>query len=421
MAELAAVPQQGEPPALSPELRQQGWSIKQSSEGDWYYVLTGPNGGRFETTSVRPSRGWPAAQLLGRDQADELYEEAVVVAVAACAANTAGQTCYICYGEGDEEGLVRMCACRGAEGFAHVSCLARGAQAAVERDADTGWARWYACGLCEQDYHGVVRCALGWACWKTYVDRPEMDEVRCFAMTQLGNGLSAADHDEDALSVNEAELSTLRRIGAPEEAILVVRSNLACTYQSLERLEEALSMQRDVYSGRLKLHGENNVETIREALNYASSLISLERFQEAKSLLRKTMPVARRVLGEGNDATLKMRWSYARALYENPGATLDDIREAVMTLEETTRIARQVLGGAHPLTVDIEYQLRDAELRAALRACETPDDETVDVPAQEDDTESPTPVAAPMPAEATVAPRPPPPLPRRVTSIDCCW
>ena len=29
------------------------------------------------------------------------------------------------------------------------------------------WSRWHSCGLCEQDYHGVVRCALGWACWKT--------------------------------------------------------------------------------------------------------------------------------------------------------------------------------------------------------------------------------------------------------------
>ena len=44
MAELAAVPQQGEPPALWPELWQQGWSIKQSSEGDWYYVHTSPDG-----------------------------------------------------------------------------------------------------------------------------------------------------------------------------------------------------------------------------------------------------------------------------------------------------------------------------------------------------------------------------------------
>ena len=27
--------------------------------------------------------------------------------------------------------------------------------------------------LCEQEYHGVVRCALGWACWKTYLGRSE--------------------------------------------------------------------------------------------------------------------------------------------------------------------------------------------------------------------------------------------------------
>ena len=58
-------------------------------------------------------------------------------------------------------------------------------------------------------------------------------------------------------------------------------------------------------------------------------------------------------------------------LYDNPGATLDDLREAVNTLGETERIARRVLGGAHPVTVGIEGALRAA--RAALRARETPE------------------------------------------------
>ena len=57
---------------------------------------------------------------------------------------------------------------------------------------------------------------------------------------------------------------------------------------------------------------------------------------------------------------------YAQSLYEDNGATLDDIREAVTTFEETERTARRVFGGAHPLTVDIEGDLRDA--RATLRA-----------------------------------------------------
>ena len=54
------------------------------------------------------------------------------------------------------------------------------------------------------------------------------------------------------------------------------------------------------------------------------------------------------------------------ALYEDPNATLDDLREAVTTLEEIERTARRVLGGSHPLTVTIEGELRNA--RAALRA-----------------------------------------------------
>ena len=56
-------------------------------------------------------------------------------------------------------------------------------------------------------------------------------------------------------------------------------------------------------------------------------------------------------------------------LYQDTGATLDDLREAVTTLEDTERTARRVLGGAHPDGIWIEKSLRDA--RAALRARET--------------------------------------------------
>ena len=51
----------GEPPALSPELRRQGWSAKQSrSTGDWYYVHTSPNGGATSQWE-RPGCDWPNA------------------------------------------------------------------------------------------------------------------------------------------------------------------------------------------------------------------------------------------------------------------------------------------------------------------------------------------------------------------------
>ena len=66
---------------------------------------------------------------------------------------------------------------------------------------------------------------------------------------------------------------------------------------------------------------------------------------------------------------ITMREVYARSLCEDPIATLDDLRDAATRLEEIERSARRVLGGAHPLTMAIESDLRDA--RAALRARET--------------------------------------------------
>ena len=61
-----------------------------------------------------------------------------------------------------------------------------------------------------------------------------------------------------------------------------------------------------------------------------------------------------------------MRMNYAVTIYEDPSATLDDLREAVTTLEDTDRTARRVLGGAHPRTVNIERALQ--KVRAALAA-----------------------------------------------------
>ena len=82
------------------------------------------------------------------------------------------------------------------------------------------------------------------------------------------------------------------------------------------------------------------------------------------------MPVARRVLGDSNDLTLKMRKIYANVLCDDPGATIDDIREAVTTLEDMEPTVRRLHGGAHPHTVALGLRLQLA--RSVLRARETP-------------------------------------------------
>ena len=198
--------------------------------------------------------------------------------------------------------------------------------------------------------------------------RPEADEIRGLAMNMLAGGLSEAGHHEDALIVQEAELAMMRRLGASEETMLVTRSNLAHSYGALGRGEEALRMRQGVYSGRLKLHGEEHEGTLISALNYSAAFGVLKRFEEARPLMRKTIPAARRVLGESHEITLCLRWNYATALYSDPAASLDKLREAVTTLEDVGQIAQQVLGGSHPYTEGIAGDLREA--RAALRASE---------------------------------------------------
>ena len=192
--------------------------------------------------------------------------------------------------------------------------------------------------------------------------------TRRLAMTQLGNGLSAAKHEEEALSVREAQLSMCRRLGASEQSILVVQGNLAITYQELGRLEEAMCLRRDVYSGDLRLYGKERKETLIDACNYANDLLRLERFEEVKRLLRGNIPVVRRVVGESHDLTFKTRSIYALALCRDPDAMLDDLREAVATFEELEQTTRRVLGGAHPTTKQIvESDLRDARAALAVR------------------------------------------------------
>ena len=63
-----------------------------------------------------------------------------------------------------------------------------------------------------------------------------------------------------------------------------------------------------------------------------------------------------------------MRWAYAEALYKDPAATLDDLREAVRALEDLERTGRRVLGSSHPRVRAIEVSL--GRSRAALRARE---------------------------------------------------
>ena len=179
--------------------------------------------------------------------------------------------------------------------------------------------------------------------------RLERDWAWKSAITLLGNGLFEAGHHADALSVQEVELSMMRRLGESEESMLIVKGNLATTYKELGRHEEALRMSRDVYSETLRLYDEESIDNLREANNYAMHLIEARRFKEAKRILRKGIPVARRVLGPEHDLTMSMREDLCRATLDGDSAA-NEKREALRALEDTVGLMRRVLGAQHPET-----------------------------------------------------------------------
>ena len=189
-----------------------------------------------------------------------------------------------------------------------------------------------------------------------YLGRPETDQVLGMAMNLLGGGLYDADRFEDALSVQEAELSMTRRLGASEESILATQSNIASTYQALGRIEEALNLYRDVYSAELKLFGRQNRQTLSSANNYAMTLLDLRRFEEAKKVLRKVTPVARRILGTEHELSLSLREDLSRATLDGESSA-EEKRQALRMLEDVAGVMRRVLGPAHPDTLHAQEKL----------------------------------------------------------------
>ena len=87
---------------------------------------------------------------------------------------------------------------------------------------------------------------------------------------------------------------------------------------------------------------KNMKKTLRAANNYAVVPCWSKALRRSQDFDAQNVPVARRVLGENHELTLQDEVDLREGVYEDPDATLDDIREAAATLEDTARTARRV-------------------------------------------------------------------------------
>ena len=324
-----------------------------------------------QAAEILPSRAWEEEDRAYIAETEREMVAAAAAAVEACAADTAGQTCFICMDGDDEEGLVRMCACRGGNGFVHVSCLAKQANmqfgqhlAAAQRSHDTRnvFLRWLDCRLCEQPFHGLVALAMARACVSTYASRSPGDGVRASAMSALMTHLPAGE----AVTYREQLVIDLQQHGADEASLIEVKSNLGRAYGDAGRYDEALAIWREVYERGEALRGPEHEETLVSAGNLASSLLATGHHDEAKTLLRdKVLPTARRVLPPENDVIVSCDSMLALAIYKADDASVEDLREAVALLETVCTTSRRVYGAEHPHVAIHKDRLEAAQAKLA--------------------------------------------------------
>ena len=324
--------------------------------------------------------GGAEAAYVSRKSAD-----AVAEAVASCAEETAGKTCYICLEVEDDEGhaCVRGCACRGEAGFAHLSCLARNAQATVDRIPPSHVAiiktmfdvellmgimrNWGTCGLCHQDFTENVRLALGFACWNNNSARDESDSFRLMALAVLGRGLlGKSGCEQEAVAIQEAIVAKVRAQW-PENRneILQMNANLAAAYEDAGRKDQGIAIKRECYLDAKAMTGPRSELTLVCANNLAVALINRGSLTEAKTLLKAQL--AYQADAElDNELSIHLLTNYAKALYKNSEAVPDDLLESIATYEKCLTAARRLWGAGHPQVTGIERHLGKA--REALAA-----------------------------------------------------
>lgn len=319
------------------------------------------------------------------------YGKAIEEAFVACEEPPAGVTCCICNSRNSrtdpEDCLVRRCACRGTEGFAHFTCLATRAERAVENKRESReamWRRWHTCQQCGQQFHGVVRHALGWSCWVTYRMLPEGDELRCRALDELGHGLFAVGRYEDALTAFAGAATCWEAVPKERKNVrqqYVSQSLVAMCCSKLGRCVRSLvspNSPNTTMSGHELMHDaidsancfsrvlrwpqmDGRLESIF-SLRYATCLLEDNFVAKAMRHLIVAIPKATRALGEDHAIVIELGWRFAQANYLTHFFGHDNYRnDLIFSIEGHVTMLRRssrVLGNHHPTTRAIAASLK---------------------------------------------------------------
>ena len=165
----------------------------------------------------------------------------------------------------------------------------------------------------------------------------------------IASAYHAAGRLDEAITLNVQLLTDrIRVLGEDHPNTLTILNNLAGAYESAGRLDEAITLYEQVLTDRIRVLGEDHPDTLTSRNNLAGAYESAGRLDGAITLYEQVLTDRTRILGEDHPNTLTSRNNLAYA-YESAGR----LDEAITLYEQVLTDSIHILGPDHPNTLTI--------------------------------------------------------------------
>ena len=268
--------------------------------------------------------------------------------------------CYIFLEQGE---LMRGCACRGLNGFAHACCLQKYAKTAAESYSKVTWTK---CVTCKQQFTGALELEMLAAFWRHYKD--ETSEASGVAHGCLGFRLRASNQKvAGQYLLDKAQGGELRRLsdGLYKAKDLIESYRVNEGINLLKPLETTAKIYDETY-GQTDFH--INVKRV-----LAEGYLRAGKYRAARKKARTMLRLSRQQ--KANDVhILKARDLYARAIGRS--GYFDICRYMLIDVLDT---AQRTYGNDHPITKDTKLVMAQYVFNILRKAEKLIDDDDDDL------------------------------------------
>ena len=183
-----------------------------------------------------------------------------------------------------------------------------------------------------------------------------------FSEPQVSSKLAETLHDATSLGMSQLALcltdSVTRAcdvLGPHHPDTLTSRNSLAGSYRDAGRLEEAISLYEQVFSGRSRVLGPDDRSTLTARDELAATYWEAGRIDEAITLKKQILADAMRIMGPDSSGASAARLNLA-ATYRAAGR----LDEAITLYQENLDDVTHIMGPDHPDTFTARHSLAGA-------------------------------------------------------------